>query len=121
MTERHKTRKNIRIAMIVLLLLLVVGYTSYETERLITGPSIAVSSPANGETVSTSTIEVTGVAKNINAISLDDRNIFIDEKGNFKEELLLSEGYNVITLKANDKFGSETEKTLEVIYKPAMI
>ncbi len=41
----------------------------------------------------------------------------MDEKGNFKEEILLSSGYNAITIKASDKFGRNTEKIIEVIYK----
>ncbi len=117
MTERYQTRKNIRIIIIVLLVLLVVGYTFYEVSKIISGPNITVYSPKNGETVSTSTILISGIAKNINSISLDDRKIFVDEKGDFSEELLLFPGYNVIALKASDAFGSETEKILEVVYK----
>ena len=71
----------------------------------------------NGAIVSTSTLEISGATKNINDISLDDRNISIDEKGNFKEEILLSPGYNTIMLDAHDRFGSKTEKILEVIYR----
>ena len=117
MTDRYKTRKNIRTAIIALLALIVVGYTLYEVKELVSGPSITVYSPHNGETVSTSSLEISGIAKNITDISLDDRSIFIDEKGNFKEELLLSPGYNAITIAAHDRFGSETQKTLEVIYQ----
>ncbi len=117
MTERYKTRKNIFIATVVLLLFLVVGYTLYEIQRIASGPKIIVYFPQNGATIATSTLEISGIAKNISDISLDDRKIFIDEKGNFKEELLLSPGYNIITIKASDRFGSETEKIIEVIYK----
>ena len=121
MTERYQTRKNIKITIILLLILLVVGYTLYEVQRIVMGPKIIIDSPKNGITVSTSSLEIIGTTKNINDISLDDRKIFVDEKGDFDEVLLLSPGYNVIDMKASDKFDSETEKTLEVIYKPAMI
>ena len=57
------------------------------------------------------------IAKNIKDISLNDRKIFIDEQGNFKEQLLLSYGYNVFKIKANDKFGRSVEKIVEIIYK----
>ncbi len=117
MTERYKTRKNIRIAIISLLLLLLVGYTAYEIQRVAYGPRINITSPKNGALVSDSLVEVTGIAQNIKDISLNDRKIFIDEKGNFSESVLLSYGYNVLTMKASDKFGRETEKIIEVIYK----
>ena len=48
---------------------------------------------------------------------MNDRKIFIDQQGNFKEKILLSYGYNIITMKANDKFGRNTKKKLELIYK----
>ena len=121
MTERYKTRKNIQIFVLVLLLALVVGYTLYEVQRIVMGPKVTVLSPANGMTVSSSTVEVTGTTRNIADISLDDRKIFVDEKGDFSETVLLESGYNAIDIKASDKFGSQTEKLLEVIYKPAMI
>ena len=117
MTERYKTRKNIRIFFIILFLVVVLGYTGYEIQRVVLGPIIRVDSPKNGAIVSTSSIEIRGVAKNIQDISLDGRKIFIDEKGNFSEELLMSPGYNVITLDASDKFGRQTEKTLEIVYQ----
>jgi hypothetical protein len=117
MTERHKTRKYLRILIICLVLLLLLGYTAYEIQRVAFGPRIQILSPENGALVSTSTLEVTGVAANIKDISLDDRPIFIDEKGNFTEEVLLSPGYNTIVLKADDKFGRNTEKVLEVVYQ----
>jgi len=86
-------------------------------KKVVFGPQITISSPLNGSLASSSLIEIIGVAKNIKEISLNDRKIFIDEKGNFKEKVLLSYGYNVIVIKASDKFDSKTEKVLEVIYK----
>lgn len=117
MTERHKTRKNIRIAIIVFLLVLVLGYTLYEIHRVISGPSITMQTPENGAIVSTSTLEISGTAKNISDIEMDGRSIFIDENGNFKEQLLLSPGYNAIELTAHDRFGNQTEKIIEVMYQ----
>ncbi len=93
------------------------GYTFYEIHRVIFGPSITIMTPTNGATVSDSLLEVSGMAKNIKEITLNGRNIFMDENGNFQEEVLLSYGYNTLQIKANDKFGSNTEKVVEVIYK----
>ncbi|MFA5651798.1 MAG: hypothetical protein WC933_00310 [Candidatus Paceibacterota bacterium] len=117
MTDRHTTRKLLQIILISAIILFIFGYTAYEIQRIIFGPRIEVLSPQNGSLISNSLTEVSGIAKNINSISLNDRKIFIDEQGNFKEEVLLSYGYNVITIKASDKFGRNTEKIIEVIYK----
>ncbi len=117
MTDRHATRKFLKITIISIILLFLFGYTAYEIQRVVFGPRIKVSYPKNGSLVSNSLTEILGVAKNIKNISLNDNKIFIDEQGNFKEKTLLSYGYNAITIKASDKFGRNTEKTIEVIYK----
>lgn len=117
MTDRHVTRKFLKIAIISIVLICLFGYTAYEIQRVIFGPRIEVLSPKNGSLLSDSITEISGVAQNIKDISLNDRKIFIDEEGNFKEQLLLSYGYNAFVIKATDKFGKNTEKIVEVIYK----
>ena len=117
MTDRHSTRKLLKIIIISVIALFLLIYTVYEIQRVLFGPRIEVLSPKNGSLVSDSLTEVSGIAKNIKDISLDDRKIFIDEQGNFKEQVLLSYGYNAIVIKASDKFGRNTEKIIEVIYK----
>jgi len=83
----------------------------------IIGPTITISSPTNGESVGNSLIELKGTAKNISYISVNDRRIFTDEEGVFKEKLLLYPGYNIISVKAEDRFDRNIEKTLELVYK----
>lgn len=117
MTDRHATRRLLKIIVISIILLGIFGYTTYEIQKLAFGPKIDVLFPINGSLVSNSLTEISGIAKNINNISLNDRKIFVDEQGNFKEVLLLSYGYNAIVIKASDKFGRNTEKIIEVIYK----
>jgi hypothetical protein len=117
MTDRHKTRKWIKITLISAAVLIVIGYTLYEIQKIVYGPRINILSPKNGITVSKSLLDISGKAQNIADISMNDRKIFVDEAGNFDEKILLSYGYNLITLKASDKFGRNTEKTLEIIYK----
>jgi len=117
MTDRHATRRFLQIIVISIIVLFLFSYTAYEIQKVVFGPRIEVFSPINGSLVSDSLTEISGFAKNIKDISLNDRKIFIDEQGNFKEELLLSYGYNTITIKASDKFGRNTEKIIEVIYK----
>ncbi len=117
MTERRKTRKYIAIIIAIFVLVLILGYTLYEFQRVANGPRITITSPQNGSLISTSEVEIVGTAQNINDISLNDRKIFIDEQGNFTEEVFLAYGYNTIVLRATDKFGQKTEKILELIYK----
>src|SRR3989344_85888 len=106
-------RRLIRLALLFIAVCTLVGYSIFEARFLIQGPVISVDTPTNGATVTSSLIIIAGTAKNITDISLNDRKIFVDEKGNFSEQLLLAYGYNILTLKANDRFGRETKQVLE--------
>ncbi|MEK9201514.1 MAG: hypothetical protein AAB944_00930 [Patescibacteria group bacterium] len=92
-------------------------YIFYQGKSIIEGPLISIQSPINGATITSSLIEVRGISDNIARISLNDRPIFIDEEGFFKEKILLSPGYNIIKLTAADKFGRVKEQILELIYR----
>lgn len=78
---------------------------------------VSITAPLNGSSVNSSFIEIEGKALNISYITLNDRQIFTNEEGIFKEKLLLSYGYNVITISAKDRFGRNTKEILEIIYQ----
>jgi hypothetical protein len=94
----------------------VLGYAYLATKDFIAGPQITVISPTDGETATSSPIDIVGIAKNISSITLDDRKIFIDDEGNFKEKLLLYPGYNIISVKAEDRYKRTTEKTIRLVF-----
>lgn len=106
-----------------LLILVTVGigiYAYLQSREFLRGPQITITSPKDGDTFERATVSIEGLAQNVAYISLNDATIFIDSKGNFKEELLLLPGYNILTLKAGDRFGKKVEKTLELVYKPPL-
>ncbi len=92
-------------------------YGLYKAEVFREGPEIAVNEPRDGQTVKNSFVEISGTAKNISSISIDGRPIFTDEKGFFKENLLLAKGYNIIEVQAVDKFGKKIKKIIRVVLK----
>ena len=101
----------------MILFIIVAGYSYYEMRNFLAGPKIEIISPKDGELKNQSLINIKGTAKNISKLFLNDRQIFTDEKGVFNEELLLSLGYNIIEIKAEDKFNREIKKTARVTYK----
>ncbi len=107
----------LRVGALSLLGVIIVAYSLFQAQKFLTGPVIIVSTPQNGATYNQTLIEISGQAKNIAYINLDDRKMFIDKNGNFSEKLLLSPGYNVVKLDAWDKFGKQTEKKLELVLK----
>jgi len=81
------------------------------------GPTLKITEPVSGFTSGDSLINIAGVATNISSITLNDNQIFVNEKGQFKEKLLLSPGYNVIEVEVVDKFNRQNKEVLEVVYK----
>ena len=107
----------LKISVISILALVIVGYSLFQAQKILRGPIIEVNSPENATTYNQPLIEVSGRAQNISYLNLNDRPIFTDKDGYFKEKLLLSPGYNIIKLDARDKFKKYTEKKLELILK----
>lgn len=107
----------IRITIISLVVLLIIGYSFFQAQKLLTGPVIDIYTPQNGATYNQTLIEIEGRAINTAHLNMNGRKIFTDKEGYFKEKLLLSPGYNIIRLDAVDKFKKYTEKTLELILK----
>lgn len=68
-----------------------------------------------GTKVVDSVLKVNGNAKNAVNLTLNGREISIDQQGNFDETIVLLSGYNVIEIIAKDKFGNVDEKNYKII------
>lgn len=94
---------------------IIVGYSLFSARHIIKGPTIVIESPQNGELLKNNFLELKGRSENLNYITLNDRQIFIDDEGNFKEKLILYEGENTLKFYGKDKFGRETTKYIQVV------
>ncbi len=93
-------------------------YALFQSRFLIIGPQIVMR-----ETLDTvhneRRIFLEGTAYNISRLWLNDRQIFTDAQGSFKEALVLENGYTVATLRAEDRYGRETNIEQSFVYTPA--
>ena len=105
-----------RGALAVLLLAGIGVYALYESRILWRGPIIIIEKPISGATSFASVADIKGLAKNIVRISLNDRNISVDESGVFQEKFALFGGRNIIKVSAEDRFGRQTESLIEILY-----
>ena len=99
----------ISIALIVLVF--------FQSKEYLEGPTIDIVSPINGSTLTEPLLHIEGVAKRVSFITLNDRQIYVDENGKISEKLLLQNGNNIILIKAVDRFQRKIEKRLEIVYK----
>ncbi len=107
----------IRKILLTILFSTIILYAFFQAEKLISGPKIEIYSPKTGSTYSQMLIEIEGRGRNIAYINMNDKPIYTDKTGYFKEKFLLSPGYNVIKIDATDKFKKYTEKRLEIVLK----
>jgi len=113
-------KKILTVAAFSALFIFIVAYALFRSSDLIFGVKIKNveinGSPlVSGAKVTDEVLKVTGVAKNAVDLTLDGREISVDQSGNFDETVALLPGYNIISLKAVDKFGNTDEKDYQLM------
>ncbi len=92
-------------------------YVLFQARLLIGGPQVALSSEL--PTIQTERkITLTGNASNITTITLNGRPIQTDQAGYFEEPVILENGYTIISIRAEDRYGRETTLTREFVFTP---
>jgi hypothetical protein len=84
-------------------------------------PTLTISSPSEGTSFYGATqrqIVIEGTTEAEAALSINDRFVLVEEDGSFAFATTLNEGENTFNLKAQDKAGNQTEKTLKVNFSP---
>ena len=119
-TDTFALRSILKVVLTVIAIGLFATYLTFQARFLIAGPQLTLDKePSVNNT--TRVVELAGTASNITHLWLNDRPIFTDEKGHFKEDLVLENGYTITTLRAKDRYGRETEIVRSFVYKPASI
>lgn len=98
--------------------IILLSYAVFQARFLIVGPQIALVNEPNLQQ-NERRIFIEGKAYNISRLWLNDRQIFTDAQGNFKEALVLENGYTISTLRAEDRYGRSTTITRSYVYTPA--
>jgi hypothetical protein len=99
------------------LVLMVVGYVHFQARNFIQGPAISLDgeySPVQHER----RLTLHGNAENIVKLSLNGKEIHTDKEGVFTHELVLENGYTIMSLTAEDRFGRMTSIVREYVYVP---
>lgn len=115
MSDTYDTRKKLEFYFIFFLVAIALLYGLYRGYPLLAGPTITVTSPFDGETVASTTFQVTGKVKRAKVITLQGRPITIDVEGSFNETLVSSTPYTILILTATDSYGKTVTKTIRVV------
>jgi hypothetical protein len=117
MLEHTSFRNIVKFTAIAIGLMCVLVYVTFQARFLIIGPQIVLTNIPNN-LQNERQIFLTGSAFNISRLWLNDRPIYTDAEGNFKEALILENGYTVATLRAEDRYGRETTVEQAFVYAP---
>ena len=108
---------SIRFIFGMVLLVGIVWYVQFQARNIIQGPTINLTSeyvPLQHER----SIGLVGHAQNIVKLSLNGREIHTDESGVFTQTLVLPNGYTIMELTAQDRFGRTTSLQKTYVYVP---
>lgn len=109
-------KKIIKIGGLSIFFILIILYAILGSKDLIFGVKIKNVNLVDGVTIAENIIKLTGTAKNAVNLTLNGREISVDQDGNFSETIALLLGYNIINIKAKDQFGYVDEKNYKLIY-----
>lgn len=109
--EGRKILKRIFAALGILIIL---GYSYFVLDDYIRGPRIIIESPLNGYSTTTPAIIIIGRGIHTNNISVNGAQVPVDLEGNFRSQLILAPGYNIIKVTAKDNYERTVEKTIEM-------
>lgn len=94
---------------------IVIGYSYFVLDDYVRGPRIVIESPLNGYSTTTPAIVVIGRGIHTNNLSVNGAQTPVDLDGNFRAQLILAPGYNIIKVTAKDNYERTVEKTLEIV------
>ncbi|MFH1207461.1 MAG: helix-turn-helix domain-containing protein [Patescibacteria group bacterium] len=109
------TPRVLKLIGIGLIMLIGLGYVGFEVMKIFSPPSLSVSSPAFDMTVTAVTIPVTGSTDPDITLTVNGKQIYLDEKGNFSEVVSLQAGLNNITVSAVKKRSKPTVITRRIL------
>lgn len=110
----NNPRTFFQVLFVVLVLICIGAYFLFQSKDVREGPIILVEKPQNGFVSQNPLIEISGTAEHIAFITLNDKNIFLDENNSFNEKLLIPPGVSIIKLQGKDKFEKSTEVKIHV-------
>lgn len=104
--------------LIGMLMIALLWYGAFQARLFISGPALMLA-PDTATLHETRMVTIEGTARNVTAVTLNGRPIFTDDEGRFREQLVLENGYTIMTLRAQDRYGREQTLEQPFVYAPA--
>ena len=112
---RSVSLRLLKIVSISVITVLIIAYAIWRSLNYVRGPHIEIFAPTNGSTITTSSTIVHGQTARAENLTLNGRQIIVDQKGDFSETVALFPGQNILTLVATDQFGRNATTEIQLV------
>ena len=109
------TPKIIVVSLVLLTILGFLGYIFYAVKNFTSPPNLEILSPVAETVIRQDKVEVVGKTDQGASLKINDQVVFLDDLGNFKEEVKLQPGLNNIELRAENRLKKETVKVIKIL------
>ena len=113
------TPKRIILGIFILFLVVVVWFFWKEICYLIKPPELEIIQPSIDITVNQENFEIIGKTSPVAYLTVNGQEVYIDKAGNFKKEIELSNGVNMIKIEAKNRFGKTNTIIRRIIFNPS--
>jgi transcriptional regulator with XRE-family HTH domain len=103
------TPKTAIFAVVVIAFLGLLFYLGVQVKSVITPPFLELKEPAEGSKVVGTSVIVSGTTEVGADLTINNQAVLVDAGGNFNENLIVSLGYNVLEVIAQNKFGRSSK------------
>ena len=111
------TPKIITVFLSLLILSIIGYYFWHQLSSFNSEPYLFVSSPFADEVTNDSETIVSGETEIGIILKINGEDVFVDEEGYFKENIMLQPGKNVLIIEAVNRFDKTAEETRNIIYE----
>ncbi len=100
------TPKRATMILMIVGICIVFGYLWHQLSYLIYPPNLEITQPASDITVSSKIIELSGNTDPDVNLTINGKEVYVNQEGEFKSEISLDSGLNILRIKVKDKFGN---------------
>ncbi len=107
----------IRRALLILAVIGILFFLGWRVKEIFNPPPLEIIQPPDGSTVSERRLEIIGRSRPEIEIVINRKTVFVDEQGEFRAEVDLQKGLNLIKITAKKRYSRPREKELRILFK----
>jgi len=110
------TPRTLRWSGVGLLSLLLLSYISFSVYRTFEPPTIVFDQPLTDQKTLATSMVIKGKTEAGAQLWFNDKNILVDGIGRFTQDIPLTDGLNIITIRAKKKHSRQFEQTVQIVH-----